>query len=35
MIELAFRDRAQVTMLDPAAVAPLADADGVGAILRW
>jgi hypothetical protein len=35
MLELAFRDSAQVTMLDPDAAAPLADADGVGAILRW
>lgn len=35
MLELAFRDGARVTMLDPDAVAPLADADGVGALLRW
>lgn len=35
MIELAFRDSAQVTVLDPAHAAPLADADGVGAVLRW
>jgi hypothetical protein len=35
MIELAFRESAQVTMLSPAAAAPLADVDGVGAILRW
>jgi hypothetical protein len=35
MLELAFRDGAQVTMLDPTAAAPLADADGVAAILRW
>ncbi|MPZ28014.1 MAG: hypothetical protein GEV12_16795 [Micromonosporaceae bacterium] len=33
MLELAFRDGARVTMLDPDAVAPLAD--GAGAILRW
>lgn len=35
MVELAFRDGALVTMLDPAAAAPLAEADGVGALLRW
>jgi Bacterial archaeo-eukaryotic release factor family 10 len=35
MIELAFRDSARVTMLAPEAAAPLADADGIGALLRW
>jgi hypothetical protein len=35
MLELAFRDGAEVTMLDPDAATPLADGDGVGAILRW
>lgn len=35
MIELALRHNAEVTLLDPAAAALLADADGVGAILRW
>lgn len=35
MIELAFRESADVTMLDPAEAAPLAEAGGVGAILRW
>jgi hypothetical protein len=35
MIELAFRDSAQVTILDPPYAMPLADADGVGAVLRW
>jgi hypothetical protein len=35
MIELAFRDSAQVTILPPDAGAPLADVDGIGAILRW
>lgn len=35
MIELAFRDSADVTVLDSAAAAPLADIGGVGAILRW
>jgi Bacterial archaeo-eukaryotic release factor family 10 len=35
MIELAFRDGARVTMLAPQAAAPLSDADGIGAILRW
>lgn len=35
MLELAFRDGGRVTMLDPDAVAPLADADGIGALLRW
>ena len=35
MLELAFRDGAEVTILDPDALAPLVDADGIGAILRW
>lgn len=35
MIELAFRDSAKVTVLDPAHAAPLADVAGVGAVLRW
>jgi hypothetical protein len=35
MIELAFRQSAEVTMLAPADAAPLTDVDGVGAILRW
>lgn len=35
MLELAFRDGGRVTMLDPDAAAPLADADGIGAVLRW
>jgi hypothetical protein len=35
MIELAFRESAQVTVLAPEAAAPLADVDGIGAILRW
>jgi hypothetical protein len=35
MIELAFANSGEVTVLDPAAAAPLADADGVAAILRW
>jgi hypothetical protein len=35
MLELAFSEGARVTILDPEAVAPLADADGIGAILRW
>ncbi|HEY8473795.1 MAG TPA: VLRF1 family aeRF1-type release factor [Natronosporangium sp.] len=35
MIELAFREGARVTMLAPAAAAPLADVDGIGATLRW
>jgi release factor family 10 len=35
MIELAFRDSAQVTVLAPEAAAPLADVEGVGALLRW
>jgi hypothetical protein len=35
MIELAFRDGARVTMLEPADAGPLAAAGGVGALLRW
>lgn len=35
MVELALRNSARVTTLAPAAATPLADADGVGAILRW
>jgi hypothetical protein len=35
MIELAFANSGEVTVLDPAAAAPLADADGIAAILRW
>lgn len=35
MIELAIRDGAEVSMLDATAAAPLADNDGVGALLRW
>jgi hypothetical protein len=35
MVELALRNGARVTMLAAAAAAPLADADGVGAVLRW
>ena len=35
MIELAFQESAEVTVLAPEAAAPLADVDGVGAILRW
>lgn len=35
MVELAFREGARVTMLAPEAAAPLADADGIGALLRW
>jgi hypothetical protein len=35
MIELAFEQSAAVTVLTPDAAAPLADVDGVGAILRW
>lgn len=35
MIELALDSSAEVTILEPEQAAPLADADGVGAILRW
>lgn len=35
MIELAFRDSADITILTGEAAAPLADAGGVGALLRW
>ena len=35
MIELAFREDAAITVLDAAEAAPLANADGIGAILRW
>jgi hypothetical protein len=35
MIELAFQENAEVTMLEPADAASLADAGGVGAVLRW
>lgn len=35
MIELAFRDSADITFLSGEAAAPLADAGGVGALLRW
>jgi hypothetical protein len=35
MIEMAFRQSAEVTVLAPDDAAPLTDADGVGAILRW
>jgi hypothetical protein len=35
MIEMAFRQSAEVTVLAPADAAPLTDLDGVGAILRW
>jgi hypothetical protein len=35
MIELAYQNSAEVTMLDPAAATPLADVGGIGAILRW
>jgi hypothetical protein len=35
MIEMAFREGADVTILDETAVAPLADQEGIGAILRW
>lgn len=35
MIELAFQESAAVTVLAAEAAAPLADVDGVGAILRW
>jgi hypothetical protein len=35
MIELAFQSSADVTVLDPVAGGVLAEADGVGALLRW
>ena len=35
MIELAIREGAAVSVLDAMAAAPLADNDGVGALLRW
>lgn len=35
MVELALGNSARVTMLTADAAAPLADADGVGAVLRW
>lgn len=35
MIELAFDSSAEVTVLDEEAAAALADADGIGALLRW
>lgn len=35
MIEMALQQGARVTVLDPPASAPLAEADGIGAILRW
>lgn len=35
MIELAFREGGEVTVLEPEAATPLADAGGIGAILRW
>jgi hypothetical protein len=35
MIELAYRTGAEVTVLDPVIAAPLSDADGVAALLRW
>jgi hypothetical protein len=35
MIELAFQEGAQVTMLSSDAAVPLADVEGIGAILRW
>ena len=35
MIELAFREGAEVTVLAPPDAAPLAEVDGVGAVLRW
>ncbi|HEX5997535.1 MAG TPA: VLRF1 family aeRF1-type release factor [Jiangellales bacterium] len=35
MIELAIRDGAEVSILDSQAAAPLADHDGIGALLRW
>lgn len=35
MIELAFRDGAAVTVLDPGAAEPLEANDGVAALLRW
>jgi hypothetical protein len=35
MIELAYREGGEVTVLEPDEAAPLADAGGIGAILRW
>lgn len=35
MIEYAFRDSADITLLTGEAAAPLSDAGGVGALLRW
>ena len=35
MIELAIRDGADVSILEPQAAAPLTDHDGIGALLRW
>jgi hypothetical protein len=35
MIELAFQSAADVTVLDPVAGGLLAEADGIGALLRW
>jgi hypothetical protein len=35
MIELAIRDGAPVSILDAGMAAPLADHDGIGALLRW
>jgi hypothetical protein len=35
MIELAIRDGAEVSVLDSEAAAPLADHEGIGALLRW
>lgn len=35
MIELAFREGADITVLGSTTAAPLADTDGIGAILRW
>jgi len=35
MIDMAIREGAHVTVLDDAAAEPLADSDGIGALLRW
>lgn len=35
MIEMAFRENAAITVLDAATAAPLADTEGIGALLRW
>ena len=35
MIELSIRDGAEVSVLDSEAAAPLADHEGIGALLRW